>query len=146
MRLPFRSWCPHCVPGRMPNAPRSRVLHGQHNVPEVAMGYCFLTTDGSDMTLPVLVSKDCNSRAILAHPVLCKGRVREDTVDQAVASIHRLGHQGRVLLKRTMSPPWWTSALGWQRSWGSRRSRRPRPRMSRSPTARSRMRSRSSRG
>eukprot|EP00969_Alexandrium_andersonii_P293404 12968722-Alexandrium_andersonii.AAC.1 len=63
------------------------------------MGYCFLTKDGSGVTVPVLVVKDRSSRAILAHPVLREGRTFEDTVDQAAESIRRLGHRGRLLLK-----------------------------------------------
>eukprot|EP00969_Alexandrium_andersonii_P102627 4530343-Alexandrium_andersonii.AAC.1 len=60
------------------------------------MDYCFLTKDGSDTSLAVLVViKDRESRAILARPVLCEGRLRDDTVDQAVASIRRLGHHQR---------------------------------------------------
>ena len=47
----------------------------------------------------MLVVKDRESRAIIANPVLCKGRAHEDTVDQAVTNIRRFGHQGRVVLK-----------------------------------------------
>eukprot|EP00969_Alexandrium_andersonii_P238406 10523109-Alexandrium_andersonii.AAC.1 len=68
------------------------------------MDYCFLTKDGSDASLTVLVIKDRDPRAILAHSVLCKGRLRDDTVDQAVASVRRLGHHQRVLLKRNDEP------------------------------------------
>eukprot|EP00969_Alexandrium_andersonii_P211767 9353004-Alexandrium_andersonii.AAC.1 len=68
------------------------------------MDYCFLTKDGSGASLTVLVIKDRDSKAILAHPVLCKGRLRDDTVDQAVASIRRLGHHQRVLLKTDNEP------------------------------------------
>eukprot|EP00969_Alexandrium_andersonii_P150962 6675305-Alexandrium_andersonii.AAC.1 len=46
------------------------------------MDYCFLTKDGSETSLAVLVFKDRDSRAILAHPVLRNGRLREDIVDQ----------------------------------------------------------------
>eukprot|EP00969_Alexandrium_andersonii_P125203 5534556-Alexandrium_andersonii.AAC.1 len=63
------------------------------------MDYCFLTKDTSDATLTVLVITDRNSRAILAHPALRKGRLHDDTMDQAVASIRRLGHHHRALLK-----------------------------------------------
>eukprot|EP00969_Alexandrium_andersonii_P078554 3463843-Alexandrium_andersonii.AAC.1 len=31
--------------------------------------------------------------------MLCKGRLHDDTVGQAVATVRRLGHQWRVLLK-----------------------------------------------
>eukprot|EP00969_Alexandrium_andersonii_P364584 15464434-Alexandrium_andersonii.AAC.1 len=73
--------------------PRAPVFPpGTHAVPEAAMGYCFLAKDGSDTSLTVLVLKDRSSRAILARPVLCKGRLREDTVGHAVSGIHRLEH------------------------------------------------------
>eukprot|EP00969_Alexandrium_andersonii_P284707 12585372-Alexandrium_andersonii.AAC.1 len=70
-------------------------LPGEHAVPEVATDYCFLAKDGSDTTLTVLVIEDWGSEAILAHPVLRKGRLRDDTVDQAAASVRRLGHHQR---------------------------------------------------
>eukprot|EP00969_Alexandrium_andersonii_P288926 12771498-Alexandrium_andersonii.AAC.1 len=44
------------------------------------MDYCFLTKDSSDASLTVLVIKGRGSKAILAHPVLCKGRLRDDTL------------------------------------------------------------------
>eukprot|EP00969_Alexandrium_andersonii_P077435 3414675-Alexandrium_andersonii.AAC.1 len=68
------------------------------------MDYCFLTKDGSDTSLTVLDIKDRGSKATLAHPVLCKGRLHDDTVDQAVASIRRLGHRQRALLKTDNEP------------------------------------------
>eukprot|EP00969_Alexandrium_andersonii_P193203 8533256-Alexandrium_andersonii.AAC.1 len=68
------------------------------------MDYCFLSKDTSQASLTVLVVKDRDSRAILAHPVLCKGRLHSDTVDQAAESIRRLGHRGRVLLKTDNEP------------------------------------------
>eukprot|EP00969_Alexandrium_andersonii_P147635 6528088-Alexandrium_andersonii.AAC.1 len=68
------------------------------------MGYCFLTKDTGDKTPTVLVIKDRDSRAILAPPVLRKGRLCDDTVDQAVASVRRLGHRHRVLLKTNNEP------------------------------------------
>eukprot|EP00969_Alexandrium_andersonii_P329844 14576377-Alexandrium_andersonii.AAC.1 len=37
LHLPFRSWCAHCVRGRVPNAPRASVLPGTHTVSEVAI-------------------------------------------------------------------------------------------------------------
>eukprot|EP00969_Alexandrium_andersonii_P036993 1621193-Alexandrium_andersonii.AAC.1 len=68
------------------------------------MDYCFLAKDTSDRTLAVLVIKDRDSRAILARAALRKGRLRDDTVDQAVASIQRLGHHRRILLKTDNEP------------------------------------------
>eukprot|EP00969_Alexandrium_andersonii_P162075 7163372-Alexandrium_andersonii.AAC.1 len=63
------------------------------------MYFCFLTKDTSGAILIVLAIKGRDSRAILARPVLRKGRLRDDTVDQAVASTRRLGHHRQVLLK-----------------------------------------------
>eukprot|EP00969_Alexandrium_andersonii_P327319 14463434-Alexandrium_andersonii.AAC.1 len=67
----------------MSNLPHLSAPTGTHDMPEVAMDYCFLTKDTSDTTLAVLVIKGRNSRAILARPVLRKGRLRDDAVDQA---------------------------------------------------------------
>eukprot|EP00969_Alexandrium_andersonii_P158584 7006544-Alexandrium_andersonii.AAC.1 len=67
----------------MSNLPQLSAATGAHGVPEVAMDYCFLTKDTSETTPTVLDIKDRDSRAIMAHPVLCKGRLRDDTVAQA---------------------------------------------------------------
>eukprot|EP00969_Alexandrium_andersonii_P336249 14862917-Alexandrium_andersonii.AAC.1 len=68
------------------------------------MGYCFLTKDASGASLAVLVLKDRDPRAILAHPVLRKGRLHEDTVDQAVSSVD-WDTATRPCPKRTMGRP-----------------------------------------
>eukprot|EP00969_Alexandrium_andersonii_P209682 9262527-Alexandrium_andersonii.AAC.1 len=66
------------------------------------MDYCFLSKDGSDAFLTVLVIKDRDSRAILADPVLRKGRLRGDT--GGGGELRRLGHRQRVLLKTGNEP------------------------------------------
>eukprot|EP00969_Alexandrium_andersonii_P070515 3111952-Alexandrium_andersonii.AAC.1 len=68
------------------------------------MGYCSLTKDGSDTSATVLVIKDRDSRATLARPALRKGRLRDDAVGQAVASVRRLGHHLRVVLEAGNGP------------------------------------------
>eukprot|EP00969_Alexandrium_andersonii_P131523 5815800-Alexandrium_andersonii.AAC.1 len=40
----------------------------------------------------------------------------------------------RSCSRRATSRPWWTSALKWRRSWGPKRSRRPRRPTSHRPT------------
>eukprot|EP00969_Alexandrium_andersonii_P251708 11124211-Alexandrium_andersonii.AAC.1 len=80
----------------MSNLPRSSAPTGTHDMPVVAMDTCFFAKDISDITLAALAVKGRDSRAISAHPVLCKGRLRDDTVDQAVASVRRLGHHRRA--------------------------------------------------
>eukprot|EP00969_Alexandrium_andersonii_P184153 8136840-Alexandrium_andersonii.AAC.1 len=67
------------------------------------MDYCF-PEDTSAESPTVLVLKGRDSRAILAHPVLCEGRLRSDAVEQAAESIRWLGHRGQVLLKTDSEP------------------------------------------
>eukprot|EP00969_Alexandrium_andersonii_P043787 1920464-Alexandrium_andersonii.AAC.1 len=88
----------------MSNLPRSSAPAGARDAPEVARGHCSLTKVTSDATLTVLVKKDRDSRAILARPVLRKGLLRDDAVDQAVASVRRFGHHHRVLLETDKEP------------------------------------------
>eukprot|EP00969_Alexandrium_andersonii_P028880 1260798-Alexandrium_andersonii.AAC.1 len=68
------------------------------------MDYYFLSKDTDSESLTVLVLKDRGSRAVIAHPVLSKQRLRSDTIEQAVGSIQRLGHRGRALLKTDSEP------------------------------------------
>eukprot|EP00969_Alexandrium_andersonii_P082773 3649645-Alexandrium_andersonii.AAC.1 len=68
------------------------------------MDYCFLAKDASETSLTVLALKDRDARAILARPVLRKGRLREDTVGQAVSCIRRLRRRRKVLLKTDNEP------------------------------------------
>ena len=63
------------------------------------MDYCFLSNDEGSKSLTVLVVKDRGPKAIIANPVLCKGRAFEDTVEQAALNIRRFGHLGKVILK-----------------------------------------------
>ena len=68
------------------------------------MYYCFLTKERGPKSLTVLVTKDRDSKGIIANPALCKGRAHEDTVDQAVRNVRRFGHQSKVLLKTDNEP------------------------------------------
>eukprot|EP00969_Alexandrium_andersonii_P035064 1534767-Alexandrium_andersonii.AAC.1 len=63
----------------MSNLPRSSASVGTRDVPEATMDYCFLTKDTSETTSTVLVIKGRDSGAVMAHPVLRKGRLRDDT-------------------------------------------------------------------
>eukprot|EP00969_Alexandrium_andersonii_P112836 4987464-Alexandrium_andersonii.AAC.1 len=68
------------------------------------MDYCFLAEDGSGALVAVLVIKGRGPRAILARPASRKGGLRDDAVGQAVASVRRLGHHRRILLKADNGP------------------------------------------
>eukprot|EP00969_Alexandrium_andersonii_P347122 15346976-Alexandrium_andersonii.AAC.1 len=88
----------------MPSAPRAGLVGGRREVSEVAMDSCFLSKDAGSESLAVLVLKGRDSRAMLARPVLCKGRLRSDTIEQAADSVRRLGLRGRFLLKTDNEP------------------------------------------
>eukprot|EP00969_Alexandrium_andersonii_P178904 7909669-Alexandrium_andersonii.AAC.1 len=98
------------------------------------MGHCFSTKDGSDVSVTVLVLTDRASRAILARPVLRKGRLREDAAGQCPAP-RGWGAATRSCSRRTASRPWLISVKELRRSRGPRRFRAPRRPTSRSPTA-----------
>eukprot|EP00969_Alexandrium_andersonii_P302260 13360974-Alexandrium_andersonii.AAC.1 len=68
------------------------------------MDYCFLAKDTSGKTLAVLVITDRISGAILARPVLRKGRLRGDASNHAVASVGRRGRHRRILLRADDEP------------------------------------------
>ena len=51
-----------------------------------------------------MVVKDRDPRASMAHPALCKGRLHQDTVQQAAECILRLGHRTRALLNADSGP------------------------------------------
>ena len=98
------------------------------------MDYCFLSKEQGSKVLTVLVTKDRESRAIVANPVLCKGRAFEDTVDQAVDHVRRFGHLGRVLLKTDNEPALMDLRNGVAENSSCRRCRSPRQPTSRKAT------------
>ena len=101
--LPFRSWCPYCVKGKLDKLPHTSEVGGPHDVPEFAMDYCSLRKASSPASVTVLLSKDRNSRILMANVVTRKGRTQDHAVEQAVANIQRLGH-GKRLLKTDGEP------------------------------------------
>jgi len=97
--LPFRIWCGPCVRARLPNPPHKRVEREESGVPEVAMDYGFMSREKDKKQMTILVTKDRDTKVVMANVVLHKGAGLEETVDQAVKSIARLGHHGRIGLK-----------------------------------------------
>ena len=45
--LPFRSWCPHCVSGRLDKLPHASEVGGDHAAPEFLMDHCSICTSNS---------------------------------------------------------------------------------------------------
>jgi len=102
--LPFRSWCGPCVLARMPNLPHKRIEREESGVPEVGMDYGFMSRKGDKTQMTVLVTKDRDTKVIMANVVLRKGSGMEETVDQGTKNIRRLGHNGRMGIKVDNEP------------------------------------------
>ena len=102
--LPFRSWCGECVRGRAPNPDHRRVEEKSDEVPEVGMDHAFVSRQEDKKQLTILVMKDRDTRTIMANVVQSKGAGLDETVDQAVKNIDRLGLKCRMTLKVDNEP------------------------------------------
>ena len=80
--LPFRSWCRHCVRGRVKSFQHRRVQHDQDDEahPVVSLDYAFFGAPGEleqeaigGAKMPVLVVKDRFSKAMFTHLLPSKG-------------------------------------------------------------------------
>ena len=91
------SWCKECVKGRRHDVPHQR--HGDRvcDVPDVSLDYCCLRDDGEAATPTGLVIRARQTIFTFANVVLATGRNQDDTVDQVVESLRRLGHKKLVL-------------------------------------------------
>jgi len=102
--LPFRSWCGECVKGRLDNPPHYKLPPADRGVPEVMMDYGFANKKGDSKSLTILVTKDRDSRAIVANLVMHKGRDLGEAVDQGCANIKRFGNREKFILKTDNEP------------------------------------------
>ena len=84
--VPYRPWCEACVAGRKANwAHKSEDKKREKGaVPEVHVDYCFLRNKRGGESIPVLVLKDRDSKALAAHVVPYKGGDLEWAVKQSV--------------------------------------------------------------
>ena len=105
IHLPLRFWRRACVEGRSHNKPHMSA-NRTHEVPSVLMDYAFVSKSDDEQFLTIPVTKDRDSRAIMAHEVMHKGRGEDEVVQHAVDNIRRLGHK-RIVIKRDneLAPP-----------------------------------------
>lgn len=99
MHLPFRSWCPECVAGRMDNPPHRAVPADEHQVPEVHLDYAFARRREEDEVVPILVMKHRQSRAIRCWVVPRKGALEIVAAEVAQRGIRDFGITGPVIIK-----------------------------------------------
>ena len=71
--LPFRSWCPRCVVGRLGNPPHRRVVNEEASAPEVHFGYAFRRRREEDRVVTLLVMQHRQPRAVRCWVVPQKG-------------------------------------------------------------------------
>ena len=119
--IPFRDWCVHCMKGRgQSNQHRSdcKKMEGEEisngAVTTFSIDYMFLTMDNDIVTkeeaektenkdkirCPVLVGKDRQTGAMIAHKVLSKGKGNGYIVKRLIADLEELGYGGsKIILK-----------------------------------------------
>jgi hypothetical protein len=102
--LPYRSWCPECVAGRGRDAPRSPAPQEDRDVESVAYDYCFMRNAPGENYSPVLVSKDKQTKLLMAHVVPFKGAEAEWVIAQSLRDLDRLGHHGKLVLRCDAEP------------------------------------------
>ena len=101
--LPFRSWCEICVKAKGKENPHWSNKRGERDMPEVSIDYAFLKDEPGGESLTIVVIKCQGTKAIMAHPVMCKGRSTQDAVDDCVGSIKDLGYS-RLIIKCDQEP------------------------------------------
>ena len=87
LHWPFRSWCPHCVAGRRPNAQHRRQLDASRKIPLFCADYCYVRDEHDEDLLTVMVGKLYPSKALFASACDVKGP--DDAV--VVAQVADLG-------------------------------------------------------
>ena len=89
--LPFRSWCRVCMAARgVSDHHRRRRDKDEYQVPMVSLDYAFLRNKPKDPCAVVLVGKDRDSGALMAHIVPMKGAETEWVVKQVIKDIRQL--------------------------------------------------------
>jgi len=104
--LPFRPWCPVCVRGRGKNWAhfKAKEVEEEERCPAVSFDYCFLRDKTGGPSIAVLVGKDRQTGALLAHEVPEKGVGLEWTAKQVCRDLIKFGIGGQVVLKGDQEP------------------------------------------
>jgi hypothetical protein len=57
------------------------------------MDYAIVKDEPAGDAIPIVVLKDQDMKVIMAHPIICKGRSREESVQDVIDSLKNLGDQ-----------------------------------------------------
>ena len=97
--VPYRSWCPHCVAAAAKASPHKKVDGEKENsVPSQHVDYWFMRDQPGGESIPVVVMKDSDSKAIGAHVVSQKGNI-EWVAEKMCEDIEEFGHCGKIIVK-----------------------------------------------
>ena len=100
--IPFRSWCRCCVEGRKQHLSHPAGAGGDRPadaVPEAHLDYAFFRNERGSSSVPVLILKDRDTKAIAAHVVPYKGWDHDWTVEQAVRDFKKWGLRRDLILR-----------------------------------------------
>ena len=106
VRIPFRSWCAHCVRGRATPIGHARQDKQEEQIPTINMDYGFLGAEGEggpDHEHPVLAMTDRASGMKGSFPVPNTGIAHPCPAKIVCTFLHRLGYS-RVNLKNDQEP------------------------------------------
>ena len=96
--VPYRSWCPHCVAAAGKATPHRQGDVHDKSVPTYHVDYWFMRDEKGSESVPVVIMKDDESKAVAAHAVTVKGGV--DWVAQRLAEdVEAFGHNGKIVIK-----------------------------------------------
>ena len=100
--LPYRSWCPHCLAARRPNAPhRSSKKKAGRSIPVFVADYCFVRKPDEDL-LTGLVGKLYDSCAIFAS--ICDVKGPDDHIVDRLADFFKSTGLTKVVYKNDQEP------------------------------------------
>lgn len=72
-RVPFRSWCPHCVAGKSKGRGHFAQDKSGDGLPTLVLDYMWMSDEWEEIGAPIVVGKDMRSKYIFAHQVPKKG-------------------------------------------------------------------------
>ena len=73
-------------------------------MPTVLLDYAFVSKAEDQQSLTILVTKDRDSRLVIADVVPSKGTVEDTSAERAAENVLRLGNRGRLIVNTDNEP------------------------------------------
>ena len=103
-RLPFRSWCPHCIRGRGKETGHRRSPHSERGVDEFHLDYCF-PGDEFGFKLTVLVGVERYSGMKMATVVPTKGATGAFAARKVIELVNECGDRDAYVIVKSDQEP-----------------------------------------